>query len=263
MLEKIVDIYAALFARKCFAKFNKFLFRLSLGGLGILNFKNSGVSGERSFLKTYLPGKKGVLIDVGANRGCYSREALEFNPELSVYAIEPHPTTFKVLAAALNRENVVTINKGLSGEVGILKLYDYADKDGSSHASLFEDVITEMHGAGMAVAHEVEVTTLDEIVAKSGIGEISLLKIDTEGNELEVLRGGAETLSSNKIKAIHFEFNEMNVSSRVYFRDFWKMLSRYKLYRLLPNEMLEIKNYDPLGCEIFAYQNIVAILEEQ
>ncbi|GAB3323552.1 FkbM family methyltransferase [Haliea atlantica] len=202
------------------------------------------------------------MIDVGANKGCYSKEALEFNPELSIYAIEPHPATFELLSAAFGGVKIVTINKGLSGEAGVLKLYDYADKDGSSHASLFEDVITELHGAGMAVAHEVEVTTLDEIVAKNGIGEISLLKIDTEGNELEVLRGGAKSLSERKIKAIHFEFNEMNVSSKVFFRDFWRMLAGYKLYRLLPNEMLEIKNYSPLGCEIFAYQNIVAILDE-
>lgn len=262
MLEKIVHIYAVLFARRSLEKFNKILFRLSLSGLGILNYKTSAISGERSFLKMYLPGKKGVLIDVGANEGCYSKEALEFNPELSVYAIEPHPATFKLLCAALNGENIVIINKGLSGKAGILKLYDYADRDGSSHASFFEDVITEIHGAGLAVAHEVEVTTLDEIVAKNGIGEIALLKIDTEGNELEVLRGGVETLSNRKIKAIHFEFNEMNVSSKVFFRDFWKMLSGYKFYRLLPNEMLELKNYSPLGCEIFAYQNIVAILEE-
>jgi len=77
-----------------------------------------------------------------------------------------------------------------------------------------------------------------------------------------VLRGGIKTLKKKKIKAIHFEFNEMNVVSRCFFRDFWKILDQYKFYRLLPNGMLEIRNYTPLSCEIFAYQNIVAILDE-
>lgn len=69
-------------------------------------------------------------------------------------------------------------------------------------------------------------------------------------------------IANRKIKAIHFEFNEMNVHSRAFFRDFWNLLDGYRFYRLLPNEMLEIKTYHPLYCEVFAYQNIVAILED-
>jgi hypothetical protein len=45
-----------------------------------------------------------------------------------------------------------------------VKIYDYPNRDGSSHASLFQDVITEIHGAGSAVVHEVEVMTLDDFV---------------------------------------------------------------------------------------------------
>lgn len=261
MLDKIVNIYTFIFARNFFAKFNKLLFRLSLSGLGILNYKTTAVSGERAFLRNYFSSKNGVLIDVGANIGCYSKEAIALNPAMIVYAFEPHPATFKLLSENLNSKNAVAINKGLSGEVGFLKLYDYKDEDGSSHASLYEDVITEIHGAGKAIAHEVELTTLDEIVKEYNIEEVALLKIDVEGNELDVLKGGNATISKGKIKAIHFEFNEMNVASRVFFRDFWKILPGYKFYRLLPNEMLEIKKYNPLNCEIFAYQNIVAILE--
>jgi hypothetical protein len=89
-----------------------------------------------------------------------------------------------------------------------------------------------------------------------------LLKIDTEGNELDVLRGAINSINQKKIKAIHFEFNEMNVISRVFFRDIYLMLKDYKLYRLLPYGMTEINVYSPLFCEIFAYQNIVAILKK-
>lgn len=263
MLEKIIHIYVFLFANTLCEKFNKFLFRLSLGGLGVLNYKTSKVSGEHSFLKNYLPGKYGALIDIGANEGNYSAEALSFNAEMRVYAIEPHPITFEILSVRFkDNESVIIINKGLSSASGILNLYDYPDKDGSPHASLFADVITDIHGAGTTVSHKVSLITLDEFVEDQGIDEISLLKIDTEGNELEVLRGGIKTLKKKKIKAIHFEFNEMNVVSRCFFRDFWKILDQYKFYRLLPNGMLEIRNYTPLSCEIFAYQNIVAILDE-
>lgn len=263
MLGKIISIYAFFFARPFFKKFNKFLHRLALSGLGILNYKSTVASGERAFLGEFLKNKTGVVIDVGANQGNYSLEALGFNPSIRIYAFEPHPITFEVLSKKVGkRPNIMPINMGMSARPGKLHLFDYPSKDGSSHASLFQDVITELHGAGSAVSHEVALTTLDDFVSSQEISEITLLKIDTEGNELEVLRGGVNLITQGKIKAIHFEFNEMNVSSRAFFRDFWKLLENYRFYRLLPNHMLEIKNYSPLSCEIFAYQNIVAILKD-
>lgn len=87
-----------------------------------------------------------------------------------------------------------------------------------------------------------------------------LLKIDTEGNELAVLHGAQNALKNGKIEMVHFEFNEMNVISRVFFRDFWNLLHPlgFQFYRLLPNSAFEITRYSPVDCEIFAFQNIIA-----
>lgn len=265
MINKFFDFYVYLFARERFAKLNKLLFRMSLRGLGVLNYKNSLVSGEKNFIKTCLAGKDGgIVVDVGANEGAYSREVIDANPSLCIYAFEPHKKTFPVLLENVSgHEGVVCFNNGMSDQRGVLKLYDYFDKDGSSHASLYEDVITEMHGSEKAISHEVELVTLDEFVEEQEIRGIDLLKIDTEGNELSVLKGAVNSLSSGKIKVIHFEFNEMNVASRVFFKDFWQLLNDYTLYRLLPNGMLKIDRYSPLSCEIFAYQNVVAVLNER
>ena len=263
MQQRLIDIYVFLFARTRFEKLNNLLFRLSLGGLGVLNYETSEVSGEKSFLVNYLKDNNGVVIDVGANEGNYTLEALSVNDGLKVYAFEPHPITFAALEKKVSRySNVVPINKGMASQHASLQLYDYPEKDGSSHASLFQDVITEIHGAGSSVAHTVELTTLDDFLKSEKINEVSLLKIDTEGNELEILRGGVDAIAEGKIKVIHFEFNEMNVISNAFFRDFWKVLETYQFYRMLPNELLEIKTYNPLSCELFAYQNIVAILKD-
>ena len=191
MLQKVIHFYIWIFAKPIFAKFNKILFRFSLAGLGVLNYKNSKVSGEQSFLKNYLSGKNGAVIDVGANEGNYSAEVLAFNSKVNVYAFEPHPTTFQRLFEKFKEnKRIATVNKGLSESAGCLELYDNENKDGSSHASLFPEVITGIHGAVKAVSHKVILTTLDKFIAENDIGVISLLKIDTEGNELQVLRGG-------------------------------------------------------------------------
>lgn len=261
--ELIINGYVKIFGRSMFEGFNRFLHRLSLGGLGILNYKTPKISGEKNFLLSYLSGKEGVVIDAGANRGSYTLNAISSCDKLVIYAFEPHPTTFVSLCKSVNGLiNVIPKNIALGSCSGTLKLYDYPTIDGSEHATLFQEVITDIHGSVNSVSHSVRVLTLDEFLTNEEIKEVLLLKIDTEGNELDVLMGAANALKQKAIKAIHIEFNEMNVVSRVFFRDFWKLLDGYKVFRLLPNEMLEIKKYSPINCEIFAYQNIVAILNK-
>ena len=50
-MQKIIDVYVFLFARPFFLRLNKLLYRLSLSGLGILNYKTSKISGEKYFIE--------------------------------------------------------------------------------------------------------------------------------------------------------------------------------------------------------------------
>jgi len=74
---------------------------------------------------------------------------------------------------------------------------------------------------------------------------------------------GEKYLSEKKIKAIHFEFNEMNIISKISFKNFWDLLIGFEFYRMLPGgNLIRLKKYSPLSCEIYAFQNIVAILKK-
>jgi hypothetical protein len=53
----------------------------------------------------------------------------------------------------------------------------------------------------------VEVKTIDSVVEEHGIERIDLLKIDTQGYDLEVLRGGTEALRSGVIGNVLVELN--------------------------------------------------------
>ena len=261
MLHIILMIYRALFARKLFYRFNKILYHCSLSGLGVLNYEDDTVSGEGWFLKKYLKGRlDGVVFDVGANVGDYSRLVLQVSPKVTVYAFEPHPKTFTVLKNSLHQSNFFPVNAAAGEKEGMLSLYDYEANDGSAHASLYQDVIENIHKA-RSIECKVQVLSLGAFAKSKNIEKIDLLKIDTEGNELSVLKGIVEYIEAGKVEIIHFEFNEMNVSSRTYFRDFWNLLPNYDFYRLLPDGMARIEEYNPVFCEIFAYQNIVAILK--
>jgi hypothetical protein len=73
-MDKIYNLYAHLFGRVIFLKLNRFLYHLSLRGLGVLNHQNDYLTGEKIWLKKYLKDKSDpLIIDVGANVGNYSK----------------------------------------------------------------------------------------------------------------------------------------------------------------------------------------------
>lgn len=255
------DLYRTLFARPSLYRLNRALFHLSLSGLGILNYQDDHVSGERHFVTRVLPRlvrPEPVFFDVGANVGTFASMLLTEFPQATVHAFEPHPRNYARLQSLGTRYNRVKChNVALGDAEGTATLYDRADGDGSSHASLHESVISELHGQGV-VEVGVRVVTLDTIAEEQGVDYVDYLKIDTEGHELAVLKGAARLLAGNRIGCIQFEFNEMNVVSRVFLRDFRKILAGYDLFRLLPRGLLPLDE-SPLQTELFAYQNIVAL----
>lgn len=259
MIELVFKIYRLIFARSIFFKLNKFLYRCSMSGMGVLNYQSDSISGEAGFLSEYLSNKDNpVVFDIGANTGKYSQLLLRHNPASVIYAFEPHPITCQKLVTNLQQTGVHTINAAVGATDGELTLFDYASHDGSEHASLHREVIEGIRGAQSSM-HRVKVTSLDTFAQEHHIDRIDLLKIDTEGHELAVLQGAAHLLKHHKIRAIQFEFNEMNVASRSFFKDFWDLLGDYDLYRLLPDGKVRIDTYSAVYCEIFAFQNIVAL----
>lgn len=233
---------------------------MSLRGMGILNYENDKISGEKFFLKKLTKiCDNSVLFDIGANVGNYSNALIKMSPNSKIYAFEPHPKTFKHLKAQAIQHNYIAVNVACSDGEGILKLYDYSgEQGGSSHASLYQDVINEIHKES-SECWEVDVITIDEFVKQNNINRIKFMKIDTEGNELKVLLGAKQSIKNQIIDIIQFEFNEMNTISKVFFKDIYDFLDEYLFYRILPDGLVSLGEYDSILWEIFAYQNIVAV----
>lgn len=247
-------------ARPALQSVNRFLFDLALRGLGILNYESAERSGEAHLLGLIvrsrdprLPGPA-IVLDVGANVGSYAELVLDHLPDAVVHAFEPHPQAVSELTARIGGR-VTIVPNAVGASAGVLELFDYGDRGGSSHASLYREVFTEIHRS-RSRAVEVPVTTLDAYIEQHGISHATLLKVDTEGHELEVLRGARSAIERGVFDCIQFEFNEMNIFPRAFLRDFRLLLPSFSFYRLLPRGAVKLVGA-PLE-EIFAYQNIVA-----
>ena len=226
------------------------------------NYENDKLSGEKHLLETiFSKMESGVVFDIGANVGSYSKFIREINKNVKIYAFEPHPKTYKELNANVTGLNIKTYNYGAGHCNEEILLHDYETNDGSSHASVYKESIEQLRGK-KSVSHIVKIIKLDDFFDENKINRINFIKIDTEGNEFKVLEGLKNSILQTKIDIIAFEFNEMNIFSRVFFKDFWDLLSNYNFYRLLPKQLMKIETYDPLRCEIFAFQNYIAIQKD-
>jgi FkbM family methyltransferase len=152
-------------------------------------------------------GMRGRVIDVGANIGTFALPLAKFYTALEFVCFEPQLPVCELLRKniELNQlDNVVTHALGLSDfarEV-TATLPDYDEERNIGAFSLDEEVQT----------HEYEVNTRGEpqtvllrTLDSFDFREVRLLKVDVEGLELEVLRGGQQTLVQNGFPPILFE----------------------------------------------------------
>lgn len=129
---------------------------------------------------------EGTVIDVGSHIGITSLYFLQLAER--VIAIEPLPSNFDLLEENVKDKNVVCLNLAISKENSYRKLY--LGKISSSNSLLPE--------MGSKKYVTVETRSLDQIIEQ--IKEpISLVKIDVEGTELEVLKSCARALEEKRI----------------------------------------------------------------
>ena len=144
---------------------------------------------EIAELCKYIP-PGGTVLDVGANIGL---SALEFSrtvgPDGRVIAFEPHPDTAARLRANLDRNNaanVEIVQSAVGAAAGTITFNESSDATLSSASVIPRNLVCSF---------DVPLTLIDLAWAEAGKPLVSVLKIDVEGGELQVLQGARELLA--------------------------------------------------------------------
>jgi FkbM family methyltransferase len=150
------------------------------------------------------------VFDVGANVGQTSLMVLRHFPNAEVYSFEPHPDAFEKLADALKDEDGrgQVFNIALSDKSGKAELFTYY-ADGLLNSLTPTATFAVRFGETATKSISVQVSTVDEFCSSHSIDTIDVLKVDTEGCELDVLKGAVEKFKSRKIKIVYAEFNDV------------------------------------------------------
>ena len=140
----------------------------------------------------------GWFFDVGANVGLYSWEVRKVCPLRKILAFEPDPKNFKLLEITqkeANLQNLKICNTALSDQVGNVSFLQDTLTSATGCVEGKEKPWIELYLNSPANEIRVKTNTLDSV---SDDKTPSLIKIDVEGHELEVLQGGRNTLSEAK-----------------------------------------------------------------
>jgi FkbM family methyltransferase len=253
------DLACRVMGRRRVVRASRFvLWRARLDGCNDMR-SNGELSLQRWTLDLSPPGEQVHVVDVGANKGQWSGAMLEAArqsgrlADLDLHAFEPSSYTFARLSEALGEERVNLYRVALGDKPGSATLYVVAPAAGTN--SLYE----AREAPDGATTESVTTTTLDSFAHHTGLSHLTLVKIDTEGHDLAVLRGARKLFAEQRISIAQFEYNHRWVYARFFLRDAFEMLEPlgYRLGKLTPQGLEFYPRWDP-DLEMFIEGNYVA-----
>ena len=141
-----------------------------------------------------------IVFDVGANNGSSSVPLAIANPTYLVFAFEPTPEMIEVIKSKIvGLENYVIVPKAVSDYNGTAEFNVAGNWDWGCSSLLKFSKKSQTDWPGRTDFHvtyklNVDVIRLDTFIEENGITKIDHLHIDTQGSDLNVMKGLGEYL---------------------------------------------------------------------
>jgi FkbM family methyltransferase len=196
-----------------------------------------------------------TIFDVGANVGEWTQMLRHYYPEARIHQFEPMPPVYTHLIKTLDK-------------------YDYPNPFGLSESTEWLTMKFTPSNPKLTTPclefgyDDEEIYTLMMADGKNycnsrRVDFIDLLKIDTEGHEMKVIKGFGDMLTNKQIAIIQFEYGYANVLTKDLLVDYWRLLNEnYAMGKLHPDGTVEFREYRLMD-EDFQGPNYVAVLKER
>jgi FkbM family methyltransferase len=160
---------------------------------------------KSGLFKQLIGGSPIVLVDVGA-RGGIAPKWQPLNESLQIIGFEPDAEECKKLNAAGGK--CVYYPIALAGKKGVIKLNVTRNQDCASIIEPNKELLDRFQSPEdfeVVDTPEIPCDTLDNVVATNNVQSIDFIKVDTQGSELEILRGAEKTLSQCYVFGVEVE----------------------------------------------------------
>jgi FkbM family methyltransferase len=217
----------------------------------------NGESALQRWILRLAPDGELHVADAGANVGRWSQSLLAAASaagraaDLRLHAFEPDAAAYARLEGALDGAPAILSAVALSDRHGTSVFHTVGPAAGTNSLHLAPGTT--------ATTETVATITLDSYAARSGVPRFALVKIDTEGHDLTVLRGARTMLAEHRIAVVQFEYNHRWVFARAFLRDAFEFLADlgYRVGKLTPKGVEFYPGWDP-DLETFVEGNYVA-----
>ncbi|WP_055435391.1 FkbM family methyltransferase [Lacinutrix algicola] len=156
----------------------------------------------KDFFNTITP----VVFDIGMNHGQTIKKIKTDIPNAIIHGFEASKYCFEIIKKNIKTQKGINLNNlAVGDEVTKLEFNEYS-------WDAMNSFLERAYGSAKIVdKYLVDVITIDKYCEQNAIKNIHLLKSDTEGFELKVLKGAKQMMNNNAIKFIHIElFFDLN-----------------------------------------------------
>jgi FkbM family methyltransferase len=159
-------------------------------------------------LRLLVPKRDPVIFDVGANVGQSVESYLEIFEAPRIASFEPSSACFRELESKFAGRSGVTVRQcALGPDVATCELDVYEFSVLNSVLPMDRSGTNRFHDRKPIGKERVPVLTLDRVAEEYNASHIDVLKIDTQGYDLQVLRGGESLWSKRRVSVVQIELN--------------------------------------------------------
>lgn len=164
------------------------------------------------------------VIDVGANEGQFAKKLIMVAPDVKLHCFEPISSVFEILIANMALyPHVTCYNYGLGESEGEKIIYQNEYSASSSLLPMLELHKNNFDFARKVVPNKIKIRTLDSFYPVK-LERPLLLKIDVQGYEMYVLRGGEDVVQQADVIIIETTFHPL-YEGQPLFHDIYKYLT--------------------------------------
>jgi FkbM family methyltransferase len=166
-----------------------------------------------------------TILDIGANSGQFAREIHQLIPDATLFSFEPLSDCYEQLIDNFQGvKNFKAFNLALGNETGFKEIHRSEYSLSSSLLPMATSHKEAFPFTSNSISQKIEIAKLDDVADQLNLQRPILIKLDVQGFEDSVIKGGRNTISLADIIITELSVEELYEGQKL-FDDIYKLIT--------------------------------------